>query len=239
MEVIERVCRERGARLVKAGEDFSWQAGSFDEGGQSFRLKGLRREYDLRIPLLGAHQVENAAGAATAAELLAEKDKKITAAAISNGLQKVDWPGRLQVLRHNPRVVIDGAHNVYSMQKLAEALKDYFKYDKLILILGFSADKDVNGMIAEAIKMTGDIILAPSRNPRSVKPAALLEDFSGRGVKARAAGSVTEALELAGRRPTTYPPPVIFVMPRFGSVGGKPNKHPLPRHHDGYATKSW
>jgi dihydrofolate synthase/folylpolyglutamate synthase len=83
------------------------------------------------------------------------------------------------------------------MQKLGEALKKYFKYERLILILGFSSDKDVPGMVVEAVKMTGVIIVAASSSPRSVKPAALLEEFARRGVKARAAESVAGALKLA------------------------------------------
>jgi dihydrofolate synthase / folylpolyglutamate synthase len=197
MEAIEKICRERKAQLIKAGQDFSWQTGKFDEKGQSFHLKGLLTEYDLKIPLLGEHQVENAACAAAAAEILAGAEKKITKSAMVRGLQKVDWPGRLQVLRKKPWLVIDGAHNVYSMQKLGEALRKYFKYDRLILILGFSADKDVPGMLDEAVKITKDIIVAASTSPRSAKPAALVEEFARRGVKARAAESVPGALKLA------------------------------------------
>jgi dihydrofolate synthase / folylpolyglutamate synthase len=83
------------------------------------------------------------------------------------------------------------------MQKLGEALKKYFKYDRLILILGFSADKDVPGMLDEAVKITQDIIVAASTSPRSAKPAALVEEFARRGVKVRAAESVPGALKLA------------------------------------------
>lgn len=197
MEVIERVCRERGARLVKVGEEVTWQPGAFDEKGQSFRVQGLKREYDLKIPLLGEHQLENAANAVAAIEILAGLGAKIAKKSIQKGLQKVDWPGRLQVLRQKPYVVIDGAHNVYSMQKLGEALRKYFRYDRLVLILGFSSDKDVNGMVAEALKITGEIIVTASRSPRSLKPAALSEEFAKRGVKAQAADTVAGALKLA------------------------------------------
>jgi dihydrofolate synthase/folylpolyglutamate synthase len=83
------------------------------------------------------------------------------------------------------------------MQKLGEALQKYFKYDRLILILGFSLDKDVPGMMAEAARMTGDVIVTASVSPRSVKPAVLVEEFAKRGVKARAADNVAGALKLA------------------------------------------
>lgn len=193
--VIEGVCRERGVRLVAVGRDVTWETGDFSPGGQSFQLKGMNRDYFLKIPLLGEHQVENAAMAVAAVEALG--GEKTTAESIAGGLAKVDWPGRLQVLRREPRVVVDGAHNTYSMQKLGEALRRHFRYGRLTLILGFSGDKNIGGMVDEAVKMTGDIILAASRHPRSVRTDLLVEEFDKRGVKARVAEGVAAAVELA------------------------------------------
>jgi dihydrofolate synthase/folylpolyglutamate synthase len=197
MEVIEGVCREKGVRLVKVGKDITWEKGSYNSEGQSFRVKGLRGDYDLWIPLLGEHQMENAANAVAVLELLTGMGAKIPAADIAYGLAKVNWPGRLQVLGHEPWVVVDGAHNAYSMKRLGEALRQYFKYDKLTLILGFGGDKDIAGMVAEAVKMTGDVILVSSRHPRSVKAEVLAEEFSRHGVMPHSAESVTKAIELA------------------------------------------
>jgi len=109
----------------------------------------------------------------------------------------VDWPGRLQVLRREPCVVVDGAHNAYSMQQLGEALRQYFRYERLTLVLGFGGDKDVGGMVDEAVKMTGDIILVASRHPRSVETTLLVKEFQKRGVKPRVADSVAAAVKLA------------------------------------------
>jgi dihydrofolate synthase/folylpolyglutamate synthase len=197
MEVIERVCKEKGVRLVKVGENVTWERLGFNQEGQSFRMKGLKEEYKLRITLLGWHQLENAANAVAAAELLKEKGAKISSHNIVAGLAKVDWPGRLQVLRKKPWVVVDGAHNAYSMQRLREALAEYFKYNKLKLILGFGADKDIPGMAAEVAKMTGDIILVASKHPRAVKAEALVAEFQKYGVTPRLAESVKDAMQLA------------------------------------------
>jgi dihydrofolate synthase/folylpolyglutamate synthase len=197
MAVIERVCREKGTPLVRVGRDVTWRRTGFDEKGQDFNLRGRLRGYDLRIPLLGEHQLENAANAAAAAEVLAEKGARLGAAEIVEGLAGVAWPGRLQVLQRAPRVVVDGAHNTYSMRKLGEALREYFTYDKLTLILGFSGDKDIPGMVAEVVKMTDDIILVASRHPRSVKAALLVEEFKKHGVTPRAAEGVGAAVKLA------------------------------------------
>jgi dihydrofolate synthase/folylpolyglutamate synthase len=197
MEVIERVCREKKTPLVRVGRDVTWMRLAFDETGQDFRLEGRKHDYDLRIPLPGEHQLENAANAVAAAEVLVARGALIRAADIAAGLTVVDWPGRLQVLRRRPWLVVDGAHNTYSMRKLGEALREYFKYDRLTLVLGFSGDKDVPGMVAEVVKMTGDIILVASRHPRSVKTALLVEEFRKHGIEPRLAEGVREAVRLA------------------------------------------
>jgi dihydrofolate synthase/folylpolyglutamate synthase len=197
MEVIERVCREKGVRLIKVGEDVKWEAGEFDAEGQRFRVKGRKGEYDLWIPLLGEHQLENASSAVAAAELLAERGARIKPEAIVAGMRSVDWPGRLQVLGREPWVVVDGAHNAYSIKRLGEALERYFRPEKLTLILGFGNDKDVVGMAREAARITGDIILVASKHPKAMQPEALRAEFQKHGVTPRLVDSVKEAVKLA------------------------------------------
>ncbi len=197
MEVIERVCKEKGVRLIKVGEDVKWERGEFDADGQSFRVKGRRGTYELWIPLLGEHQLENAANAVAAVELLVERGNRISPEAIAAGVRSVDWPGRLQVLRRKPWVVVDGAHNAYSIKRLGEALEEYFRPEKVTLILGYGNDKDVAGMTAEAAEITGDIILVASKHPKAVKPEALRAEFQKHGITPRVVDSVQEAVRLA------------------------------------------
>lgn len=197
MEVIERTCRERGVRLVRVGTQVTWQKGSFSAEEQSFHLKGLEREYDLRIPLLGEHQLENAATAVAAVEVLAGMGARVSPENISAGLEQVNWPGRLQVLRREPWVIVDSAHNVYSVKKLGEALRQHFNFDRLILVIGVSSDKDVAGIIAEAATLTSEVIIARSRHPRSVPPEMLRDEFLKHGVTPQVAESVASAIKLA------------------------------------------
>jgi dihydrofolate synthase/folylpolyglutamate synthase len=203
MAVIERVCRERGVRLIKVGSDVTWQTGTFDTGGQTFFLKGMNQDYFIKIPLLGEHQLENAALAVAVVEALGSTGAMMPAEAIVKGLERVNWPGRLQVLRREPPVIVDGAHNVHSIRKLGEALKRHFSFDRLFLILGFGGDKDIPGMVAEAVKITGDVILVSSHHPRAVKAAVLAEEFRRWGVMPQVVASVPEAvtLALAGANP--------------------------------------
>ncbi|MCJ7604512.1 MAG: bifunctional folylpolyglutamate synthase/dihydrofolate synthase, partial [Dehalococcoidales bacterium] len=129
LKVIEKVCREKKCPVVRVGADVIYRLDHFDLEGQSFHVKGRRGEYDLRIPLLGWHQVQNATNAVAAAEVLASQGADITPTHIKDGLFSVKWEGRLQVLRRDPWVVVDGAHNADSMQKLGHALKAHFSYD--------------------------------------------------------------------------------------------------------------
>jgi dihydrofolate synthase/folylpolyglutamate synthase len=197
MEVIEGACREKGVRLIKVGKDVKWERVGFNPEGQSFKVRGPKGEYDLWLPLLGEHQLENAANAVAVVELLIERGVGIKSEDIVAGLRQVKWPGRLQVLGREPWVVVDGAHNAYSMRRLGEAIGQYFRYEKLRLILGFGADKDVPGMTAEAVKMTRDIILVASRHPRALKAEALVAEFRKHGVTPRVVASVREAVKLA------------------------------------------
>lgn len=197
MGVIERTCRERGVRLVRVGTEVTWHRGDFNPEGQSFHLNGLEREYELNIPLLGEHQLENAASAVVAVEVLAGMGAKISPESIAAGLGQVNWPGRLQILRREPWVIVDSAHNAYSVKRLAEAIKRYFSFERVILVLGVSSDKDIAGIVAEAAYLTSDIIVTSSHHPRAVKPEALANEFSKHGITPQVAESIASAMKLA------------------------------------------
>ena len=121
----------------------------------------------MRIPLIGEFQMENAANAVTAIELL--KGATISKESVADGLAKVNWPGRLQVLGKEPWVIVDGAHNAYSMQQLGKALKDYFHPTAIKLILGFGNDKDIPGMVREAVKFADEFSSSIPATPRQSK----------------------------------------------------------------------
>ncbi len=195
MDVIEERCREKHCRLVKVGQDVTWQRLDFTTEGQHFKLKGLKGEYDLHLPLIGEFQMENAANAVAAVELL--KGAAVSKESVADGLAKVNWPGRLQVLGKEPWVIVDGAHNAYSIQQLGKALKDYFRPTAIKLILGFGNDKDIAGMVREAVKFADDVFLVQSRHPKAVKGEVLAAEFEKNGITPRVALSVKDAITMA------------------------------------------
>jgi dihydrofolate synthase/folylpolyglutamate synthase len=190
--VISDVCREKEARLIVVGEDVNWRKLSSDIGGQGLKVDGRVASYELSIPLLGEHQLENAATAVAALEVLG-----VGAAEIIRGLGKVSWPGRLEVLRQEPIFLVDGAHNEDSARRLKDAIQRDLGFGRVILIMGVSSDKDMAAMVEELATISSFVIATRSRHPRALDPVLLLGEFSKRGVPVEIAGSVASAAERA------------------------------------------
>ena len=197
--VIEEVCRHNGVSLITVGRDVTWRKVKSDLSGQFFEVKGKAGSYKLIIPLLGEHQLENAAVAVAALEAL-----DIGVKDIARGLAQVQWPGRLEILRHEPLFLADGAHNADSANRLRETIEKYLHFDRLILILGASSDKDIAGIVGELAPMSSLVIVTRSRHPRALEPASLLEELEKQGVKGELAESESSAaeraMEMAGPR---------------------------------------
>lgn len=190
--VIEEVCRHNRAGLIAVGRDVTWKKLTSDLAGQSFEVTGKAGSYQLTIPLLGGHQLENAATAVAALEALG-----IGHDDIARGLAQVRWPGRLEVLRHEPLFLVDGAHNADSARRLKEAIEEYLRFDRLILIAGASSDKDIAGIVGELAPLSSLIIVTRSRHPRALAPALLLEELERQGAKGEMAENVSSAVERA------------------------------------------
>ena len=195
--VIETACLKAGATLIKVGKDVLWQKGSYGLSGQTFILKGIRREYYISIPLLGGHQLENAATAVASIECLINQGNNITAENISSGMSQVQCPGRIQILKEDPLLIVDGAHNADSARRLKEAIVEYFSYNHLILIVGTSIDKDIAGIADELCDIADIIIVTHSRHPRSAGNDILTSRFSKKNNKVHSAQDITSALQLA------------------------------------------
>jgi dihydrofolate synthase/folylpolyglutamate synthase len=195
--VIAGVCQQKGAILTTVGKDVTWQIKESSYSGQSFRLNGLREEYDLSIPLLGEYQLDNAAIAVASLEVLANSGTRITPTSIAEGLSQVYWPGRLQVLQHNPLFIVDGAHNADSASKLRQALKRYFEFDDIVLIVGTSRDKNVAGIVAELANLSDNIIVTHSNNPRAATTSMLAAEFSKWGKTPLTTEAVAGAVDVA------------------------------------------
>ena len=177
MTVIECVCRERGSPLIKIGEDLTWTKLSTVPEGQSLEVRGRLGTYTLWTPLIGDYQHENVTAAVGALEVLKEKGFDISDRAMYEGFRKVYWPCRMEVLRRTPLVVCDGAHNRYSAARLRDSLPGYLNYNRVILVIGISQDKDLRGIVEELAALSPQVIATRSRHPRAAPAREVAEAF--------------------------------------------------------------
>jgi len=172
--VFESACREKGVSLYQLDRHFSASILSQSDTEQHFHYRGLFKDFsDLQIPLLGDYQINNAALALAAGELLCRSGFSLPEKAMRAGLEKTRWPGRLEVLHRLPLVVIDGAHNLEAFRGLCRAVRQAFQYRRLILVLGILADKAVEDILAEILPLTDCLILTEPNSPRAADPLAL------------------------------------------------------------------
>ncbi len=196
LRVVQDVCEAQENTLTLAGEDILWSPESTTLDGQTFTLETARRTYRLSIPLLGEHQLENAAVAVGLVEALAASGIDVSREAIEEGLRRVEWPCRLEVLSREPLVIADGAHNPHSAGRLVEAMRSLVPGLRLTLVVGVSRNKDVDGVAFELSRLSpAEVVATRSRHPRSAQPELLAREFERYGARARTAGSVAEAVD--------------------------------------------
>lgn len=216
MEVIESVCRDMDAPLVKVGKDLTWARGQGGPEGQSFEVSGRLGNYNLWTPLIGDYQIENAAVALGVLEILTEDTFEVSAPALERGFRSVSWPCRLEVLGEAPLVVCDGAHNPYSVAKLRETLPEYLRFNRVVPILGVSQDKNMEGIIGELIALfkcdqpnlisplldegqRRTIIVTSSRHPRATPTSSLAKAIRHHVISDPGVGELNfEVIEVAG-----------------------------------------
>lgn len=182
---------------MRVGQDVTWDLHAANDRGQEFTVHGRLGKYCLRTPLLGTHQLVNAATAVATLEVLREQGHEIPADAFAQGFAGVSWPCRMEVLARSPLVMTDGAHNLKSMETLLDSLPRYMDYKRLVLIAGFSRDKSVEDMVG-CLAMAQPVVFATaSRHPRSLASKSVAEQFATLGITAASTATPAEALAMA------------------------------------------
>jgi dihydrofolate synthase/folylpolyglutamate synthase len=200
--VLETVCRERGSPLTRIGRDWKVEAGPADLDGQAFsvrRLAGDGSELDGEYwtPLLGRHQLENAACAIAAVDILGQRGFDVSAEAAREGLRTVSWPGRLEILSREPLVVVDCAHNPYAARILRKALDEWFPGRRWVLVYGASVDKDIAGVLTTLLPTSDYVIVTRSDHPRAAAPVRLADIAASVGGGAAISVNPAKALQRA------------------------------------------
>ncbi|MEL7644806.1 MAG: folylpolyglutamate synthase/dihydrofolate synthase family protein [Anaerolineaceae bacterium] len=210
---LARIAAERQAPLTRVEQDYRLRILSHSLRGQELAITARDKstaypssltnpEVKLHLPLLGAHQAQNALTALGALEQARARGLTLSREDIRKGFGQVEWPARFEILRENPPVVIDSAHNGDSMNRLRQSLDDYFPGQKFLLVFGASADKELDAMLSAILPRVERVITTLSTHPRAADPLQLLERIRPYGLPVEALSpaedALTRALELAG-----------------------------------------
>ncbi|MCM8784332.1 MAG: bifunctional folylpolyglutamate synthase/dihydrofolate synthase [Candidatus Omnitrophica bacterium] len=170
-EVIYQTCRRKNAPLYEVGKNILFEEIAFDSKREIFRIRGIFEEYShLEMPLLGQHQLINASVALGIIESLRRYEIYTPLEAVRDGFKHVFWPGRMEMVGDKPLIVLDGAQNRASAYALKKAIRKYFFYKRLILVIGVSKDKDIKGIFEELTEIADEIVLTKANNPRAEEP---------------------------------------------------------------------
>ena len=169
ISVISDICDERGAKL-RVTEPEKLEPLSDALEGQGFMYKS-HGEYN--IPLLGPHQLKNAAVVLDVIAALREKGRVISDEAIYEGLRKTEWPARFELLHREPYFIVDGGHNPQCAETVAVNLKKYFPNQKAVLLIGVLGDKDYGGLTSILDEAAGSYVAVRPDNPRALSGQAL------------------------------------------------------------------
>ncbi len=178
VEVVKRIASEKKSSLYLLGEQFQVTELSVSENEQSFRYEGLFRTIDdLKITLSGIHQQMNAAVAVMALEVLRQYNALVIEdEVLAEGLRTTAWPGRMEMVQSQPRILIDGAHNPEGAEMLADTLKNTYSYDRLHIMMGMLENKNHKDTFKHILPLV-DTLIITEPNYRMKKDAEQLAEM--------------------------------------------------------------
>lgn len=211
--VLKKIALEKEAEWIDVESDYGWVTTYDDSVSQKIAIweksdneklnKWLEPSDNdswtpamINLPLAGFHQTVNAATAFAGLTKIRTEQKKLTNYDIINGFGKTFWPCRFEKLQEKPLIIVDGAHNLDSIQKLVQTLNRYYGNKKIVCIFGASADKKCEEMISELAPIITHFIVTQSTHPRAAKPEKLHDMVIWHGRKAKIAESLEESLEI-------------------------------------------
>ncbi len=191
--VFEKVCAEKNVCLKKADFD-GLVLHHHDLTGQIFDC-GERK--DLELPLLGDHQLHNAAVVLSIADTLRELGWHISEENIRDGLRDTTWPGRFDIAGKNPLFIIDGGHNPQCIEALVKNVEDYLAGRHVIALTGVLADKDYGDMYKPIMSKVAEFVCVTPDNPRRMLATELAEHLKRAGAVAYPCNAVEEGVRTA------------------------------------------
>lgn len=213
IEVFREAAAAIGAPLRVVGKDVDYsvrfeasavgagKAGASPQMRVSVSGAGGKNSYEhVAVPLRGEHQAPNCGLALAIMDALSAREFNTPENLVTQGLKTVEFPGRMELLKTTPRVLLDGAHNAESMKMLMKSIGSQIAYDSMVVIFGCAADKDIDGMLREIALGADKVIFTKSGNARAADPRDLARKFNeASGKMCQTAPDFAAALELARR----------------------------------------
>jgi dihydrofolate synthase/folylpolyglutamate synthase len=188
-----------GVRLHEVAQECALRRDKVSLDGQELKIRTPRSTYAFTLPLLGRFQAENAAAALLAVDQLSETEPgiDITARAAASALAEVRWPGRVEVLRRSPLVVVDGAHTPDAVRRLVTTVQQEVRPRSVRLVVGASRDKNLSALVQAFAPLQPEVIAVAAAHPRAVPPAEFGAVFQASGLPVRVAPTVAAGVDAA------------------------------------------
>ncbi len=209
-EVIREVAAEKGAPLTEVALVCNLRRDSAGSDQQTFRLRTPTRGYTIKLPLVGKHQLDNAATAVLAVETLAKAGVQVDEEAVKQGLEKVKWPARIEIVKHRPLIVVDSAHTADSARSLRDALAEYLRVDHATLVIGVMGDKDLEGLAMAIEPVARRVIATSADHPRALAAESVARVFRELGLETFVEPKLGAAIDMATSLSTGSDPVVIL-----------------------------
>ncbi len=192
---IETICRDNDARMIRLGRDVHYRntPSGLSYAGTSRRLRRLK------LGLPGRFQGRNAALALALLEVLEKKGFRLSEDHIRQGLARVCWPGRMQLISSRPSLLVDGGHNPSALKVLADAIPRTFSFCRLILVIGVMGDKDIPSIMKEIVPLADYVIYTRPVYARAASPETLQRAAAQLGKPGEIAGTLSQALDRANQ----------------------------------------
>jgi dihydrofolate synthase/folylpolyglutamate synthase len=228
-DVIRDVAREKGSMLTEVAKVCNLRRDSHSGDAQTFRLRTPAGGYQVKLPLLGKHQLDNAATAIIAIEALAAAGVKVNEVAVKSGLESVRWPARIEVVKRRPLVVVDAAHTADSARRLRDTLSEYLHVDRATLVIGVMGDKDLEGVAMAVEPIARRVIATRADHPRALEPEKVGRAFQDMGIETTWERSVEAAIDAALRLST--PSDAVVILGSI-ALAGEARAHILGLERD-------
>lgn len=216
----------QAAPVIEIGKDVIFERTAFDLIGQDVRIRRIGGQPEaLHIRMLGLPQAQNAAVAFAALQVANERGVKVSLEAIRAGFEAANWPGRFEILQKDPPLILDAAHSAGAAAELRRSLDEFFLGQRVVLVLGVSADKNLDSLLAPLIPIVSNSFATQSPHARAMPAGDLAARMAKLGLPAMAMedplAAVRAALATDNGQPVLVAGSVFLVEHVGNQLGGR------------------